>query len=256
MNERNWQSPDTALLLVGHGTRDTQGQAAMRQLGEMVAARLPDVPVEVGFLELAEPDIARAFTRLLESGRRRVVAVPVILLAAGHAKQDIPDALRAAAKDHPEVSVAMSHPLECHPALVELANLRLREAIDEPPGDDTLHILVGRGSRDAEANSELARFARLRWEAAPVGWSEICFAAMTEPTLERTLDMASRFPLPRVVVQPHLLFPGRLYDRIAAAVDQVRARHADKAWRLTAPLGAHPLLVQALCARAAEAQPL
>jgi sirohydrochlorin ferrochelatase len=110
--------------------------------------------------------------------------------------------------------------------------------------------MVGRGSNDAEANAEFDSFARLRCERVPVGGLETCFVAMTRPTLDEGLRRAASLPFERVVVQPHLLFPGELLHGIRAAVGAARQRAPDRQWILTKPLGADELLVRALLSRA------
>lgn len=49
----------TPLVIAAHGTRDEAGVAECRALAERVARKLPGIPVELGFVELAEPGIPR-----------------------------------------------------------------------------------------------------------------------------------------------------------------------------------------------------
>ena len=55
--------------------------------------RFPDWPVEHGYLEFARPVIRDGLDRLVAAGARRILAVPGMLFAAGHAKNDIPSVL-------------------------------------------------------------------------------------------------------------------------------------------------------------------
>ena len=50
----------TPLVIAAHGTRDEAGVAECRALAERVARKLPGIPVELGFVELAEPGIPEA----------------------------------------------------------------------------------------------------------------------------------------------------------------------------------------------------
>ena len=43
----------TPLVIAAHGTRDEAGVAECRALAERVARKLPGIPVELGFVELA-----------------------------------------------------------------------------------------------------------------------------------------------------------------------------------------------------------
>lgn len=242
------------LLIVGHGTREAEGRAEFLALAETVARRCPERLVEGCFLELAEPNIEAGLNRLVERGlRQRLTVAPLLLLAAGHAKNDIPEAVARAAERFPDLPARQSAALGCHPALIELSKRRYLEAVrGRPNGTDaeTLLVMVGRGSRDPGANSEMARFARLRWEAHPVGWLETCYTAMTEPSLKRTLEMAARLPFRRIVVQPHLLFRGELLARIARTTENFSRQYPRIDWVLTAHLGPDPLVGDAVVAAA------
>ena len=79
-----------ALLVVGHGSRDPRGAREFHDLVGLVRGRNPSLTVEGGFIELSRPPISECVDRLAESGARNVAVVPLMLLAAGHAKDDIP----------------------------------------------------------------------------------------------------------------------------------------------------------------------
>lgn len=248
-----------ALLVIGHGTREPQGIEQFHQVVEQLRARLAPRRVEPAFLELSPPAIPEAIATLAGSGVTRVTVAPLLLFAAGHAQHDIPALLAAARAAHPQIEFRQSNCLECHPAIVELSALRFNEAIQgdtSPPGaesSDTLLLLVGRGSREPAANAEMYRFARLRFEKTPIGWVEICFTALTEPSLERGLEIAAALPFGRVVVQPHLLFDGELLRRIQGRVAAVRAADPKRKWVVTDPLGPHQLLADAVIELASAA---
>lgn len=237
------------LLVVGHGTRDPAGIAEFQETVERVARRLPHAIVEGGFLELATPTIAAAYDRAIERGARQIAAAPLVLFAAGHAKQDIPAVLAAAASKHGLPIPRQLPHLGCHPAIVRLSVQRYDEAVAQLSGiadSHTLLLMVGRGSTDSQANSEMARFARLRWEARRIGWYESCFTALTEPSLERAMAMCARLPFRRVVVQPHLLFQGELLHSIRHTIETQSRRWPDIEWVATEHLGPDELLVDAV----------
>lgn len=238
------------VLLIGHGTRDPRGQAEFHALTEEVRRLLPQQQVEACFLELAEPTIAQAVRRCAGTGVGRLVVVPVLLFEAGHAREDIPRALAEAAEPL-GLQWRQTRSLGCAQPMLELSSRRFRSALAEVPGptaaaSDTLLLMVGRGSRDPQANAQMLRFTRLRWERDPTGWHETCFLAMTQPRLERALEMVARLPLPQIVVQPHLLFSGELLSAVQQSVEAARRKWPDKAWRLTAHLGPDRLVAQAV----------
>src|SRR5215210_3729144 len=93
-----------ALLIVGHGTRDPRGVSEFHELLTLVRERNPLLPVEGGFIELSRPPISECVDRLAEAGALQVAAVPLMLLAAGHAKDDIPATLVRENMSHPEMN--------------------------------------------------------------------------------------------------------------------------------------------------------
>ncbi|HET9516234.1 MAG TPA: CbiX/SirB N-terminal domain-containing protein, partial [Actinoplanes sp.] len=112
------------LLIAGHGTADAEGAAAFRRFTERVGRR-HDAAVAGGFIELSPPPLGDAVAALVADGSRRLAAVPLMLVAAGHAKGDIPAALARERLRHPGVSIAYGRPLGAHPTVLALLRERL-----------------------------------------------------------------------------------------------------------------------------------
>ncbi len=179
-----------ALLLAGHGSADSAGAAAFAALRERVATLLAPGCADVagGFIELSEPPLSTAVDVLAAAGHRRVVAVPVVLGAAGHTKGDIPAALAAQRRRHPGMSFAYGRPLGPHPVLLSVLGDRIGDALRHghrraqaaTSGDglrDPLAVLVvGRGSTDPDANAEMYKTTRLLWETHQTGQQRVALA--------------------------------------------------------------------------------
>jgi sirohydrochlorin cobaltochelatase len=224
----------TGVLLVGHGTRSEAGCGALLMLAERIRRRLP-LPLEPCFLELAEPTIAKGVARLVRAGIDRLIIAPQLLFAAGHAKEDVPAAVEQALRDCAAAGIAVSQTSHygCHELIVELAHHRLREAIggrDRAPPDETLLIVVGRGSRDAEASHEMHEFARVLARRAELARHAVAFLAMARPTLDEALEAAAAASLRRIIVQPHLLFPGELTEKLSRRVAESSAARPEREW--------------------------
>src|ERR1051325_3043359 len=93
------------VLLVGHGTRDAAGAEQFLAAARLMAAAMPDRLVEPCFLEIRQPDMADAFDHLADRGAQHVAVMPLLLLAAGHAKRDIPASLARLTKKYPEIAI-------------------------------------------------------------------------------------------------------------------------------------------------------
>ena len=107
------------LLIAGHGSADADGAADFLRLADRVAGRL-DVPVAGGFIELSPPPLSDAVATLVDGGVRRLAAVPLMLVAAGHAKGDIPAALARERARHTGLIVHYGRPLGPHPTVLAL----------------------------------------------------------------------------------------------------------------------------------------
>ena len=244
------------LLLVGHGTRNRQGQEEFLQTAEMVADRLAPVIVGPCFLELAEPDISTGIAGMFAVGVRSIVVSPLLLFTAGHARHDIPMAVQAAAASYDGLDIRQSDALGCHEAMLRLSVERSQQALaDQPavPAGETSLVLVGRGSRDASATAEMHRFAKLRGGTSAAGSIDVGFMAMAAPTVAEALIRAAERSARRIVVQPHLLFRGDLLARLDREVAAARKQFLDRQWLITPHLGPAPLLVDAIVERYQQA---
>ena len=220
------------LLLVGHGTRSDAGVAEFTRFVGLVRARTRGrVPaVDGGFIELARPSVADAVARLAAhgtGGSRRIVAVPLVLTAAGHGKGDIPAALARELVRRPGLSYRYGRPLGPHPVLQDVLAGRIDGALAGAPRRDTHVVLAARGSTDPDANAEIAKVARLLWEGRGYAGAEFCFISLAEPSVPAALHRAVLLGARRIVVAPYFLFPGVLPDRVVTQSREFAAAHRD-----------------------------
>lgn len=209
-----------ALLVAGHGTRDPEGVAGFAALIEELRRRGEAGAVDGGFIELSRPPLQDAVATLVAAGHRHHGVVPLVLVAAGHAKGDIPASLARERRRHPGLALSYGRPLGPHPALQDLLAARIDAALDGAPREGTTVLLVGRGSTDPDANAETAKVARLLWEGRGYDAVETSFISLAAPGVPAALDRIRRLGARRVVLAPYFLFRGVLPDR---ARDQARA---------------------------------
>ncbi|MBO0820530.1 MAG: sirohydrochlorin chelatase, partial [Nocardiopsaceae bacterium] len=216
-------------MLVGHGTRSAEGAAEFRRFVQRVrglaAGRMP--AVDGGFIELSKPSVTEAVRRLDAGPHPEVVAVPMVLSAAGHGKGDIPASLARERLRHPGLRWRYGRPLGPHPVLLDLMAARIDAALAGQPRGDTHILLAGRGSTDPDANGEVAKVARLLWEGRGYAGAEFCFISLAEPSVPAALEKIRRLGATRVVVAPYFLFPGVLPDRVAEQSRRFAAGHPD-----------------------------
>ena len=212
-NGKRRTSSEPALLIVGHGSRDPRGAEEFQELVSLVRARAP-MPVEGGFIELSRPPISECVNNLRERGAREVSAVPLMLLAAGHAKDDVPATLVREKLTHPDLDFHYGRALGIRPELLELMDERISAVVPEEEKEGTAVLIVGRGSSDPDANSDLAKMARLFFEGRPYPLVETAFVSLAPPGVPEALDRCRRLGIRRVAVFSYFLFTGVLEERI------------------------------------------
>jgi len=166
-----------------------------------------------------------------------MVAVPLVLTAAGHGKGDIPAALARELRRHPGLSYYYGRPLGPHPVLQDVLEARIDAGLAGAPRQDTCVLLVGRGSTDPDANAEVAKVARLLWEGRGYAGVEYSFISLAEPSVPAALGRAATLGARRIVVAPYFLFSGVLPDRVIAQSREFAAGHPGLDVRVTGLIG-------------------
>lgn len=255
--------PQPVLLVIAHGSRDPRHAATVHALVRRVRALRPGLRVETGFLDFNAPAVPRVLERLAQEvrreappwkggggrrvGVREVVALPLLLTRAFHAKADIPAVL---AQAPPQLDIRLADVLGPSPLLLSTVERRLQEALYEAglaPADkrSTGVVLASAGSTDPEAIAVIADVAR---ELRHTGWCAVrpAFASAALPRTEDAVRELRASGVRRVAVAPYVIAPGFLPDRIARG-----ARDADV---LADVLGAAPELARLLLVRYDEAR--
>jgi sirohydrochlorin ferrochelatase len=239
----------SAILLVGHGSRDAEATGEFHRLVELFRQHAPEQMVSGGFLELARPNIAESIAECVERGAQQIIVLPTMLTAAGHTKNDIPNEINKARLLYPEVAFHYGQHLHLHARLVELCLLRLQEAESQArPFDhrDTLLLVVGRGSSDPDANAEVQKLTRLLEQGMGYGSSATAYIGMSEPLLSEALTRCQRMGFGRMVVFSFLLFTGVLEKRVRQMVADFIQEFPNTEVVYANYLSVHPLLVDVI----------
>lgn len=123
------QDAQTAVILLGHGSRLPEANAGLEGVGRQVAALLGNTRVEVAFLQMAEPGLSAAADRCAAAGARTIAIVPFFLFPGAHVRDDIPRELEYLRARHPGVAFSVAQALGGHPKLAQAAAERAREAL-------------------------------------------------------------------------------------------------------------------------------
>ncbi|QFQ96366.1 sirohydrochlorin chelatase [Streptomyces phaeolivaceus] len=252
-------TPPPALLIAGHGSRDDAGAEGFRDLLRELGRRHPELRVGGGFAEPFRPGLGEAVAELVERGVRRFVVVPLAWEPAGRAEADVAAALAQVRERHPEVSYGLGRPPGPRPALLDLLERRVEEALGSAsprtPGDraDVTVLLVGHGSLDPEANAEVHRAARLLWEGRGYGGVEPAFVSSAAPDVPSGLDRCVRLGARRIVVLPYFPLGGVPADRVRQQTEGWAAARPEIGVRSADVVGPEPELLDLIVERYREA---
>jgi sirohydrochlorin cobaltochelatase len=241
---------DTAVLLCGHGSRDPEAIAEFEIAAAALRSRLQH-DFATGYLEFARPTLQEGLGQLMARGARHILAVPGMLFAASHVKNDLPWEMNSFMAEHPGIEVRLGRDLAIDAKLLTAAAERIAAAVPDNR-DDTVLVVVGRGTNDPDANSNIAKITRMLWEGMGFGWAETAFSGVAHPRVDAALDRAARLGFRRIVVFPYFLFTGVLVKRIYGQTDTAAARFPEIEFVKALYLRDHPEVIDAFAGRVAE----
>ncbi|OWU78843.1 sirohydrochlorin cobaltochelatase [Loktanella sp. 22II-4b] len=246
-------------MLCGHGSRSEDAVREFSVLAQRLPALLPpEWEVDYGYLEFANPVIRAGLDNLREKGCDRILAVPGMLFAAMHAKNDIPSVLNEYARTH-GIRVDYGRELGVDPRMIRAASERIEQAIASADAEngpvsrhETCLVVIGRGASDPDANANVSKVARMLWEGMGFGWCEVGYSGVTFPLVEPCLEAVVKLGYKRVIVFPYFLFTGILIDRIYGFTDMVAAANPGTEFVKAGYLNDHPQVLATFAERVTE----
>lgn len=243
-----------AMLVVGHGSRDADGVDEFWELAGTIRAAAGDLLTGFGFIELASPTVDEAIDDLVAGGATEIVSVPLVLLAAGHLKNDGPAALARARARHPDVHFSLARDLGIEPHVLEIAADRIRDAAGATDPEKLGVALIGRGCSDPDACADLWKVSRLLADGRGLGTVEPGFVSVAAPSVPETLERLRLLGAGTAVVAPFFLFAGVLRNRIYREAAAWAQEHPEVEVRGSDHLGPDPRLARLVLERYREAQ--
>lgn len=220
------------ILLVGHGSRDKNGNIEIEQFTQQWRARQPALRIELCFIEFADVLLDDGLA-LAANNSQRVIVIPLILNAAGHVKIEIPAHIAKARAKFPQCDFVYTPHLGACEEILSILKRHLdssMNALDMPDPASTGIILLGRGSSDRHANGEVAKMARWLLETCfsrngRYELIDIAFTGITYPRLERVVQRQVQLGMMQIVVLPYYLFTGTLIERIKRQMQNLQQQY-------------------------------
>ncbi|OED42672.1 cobalamin biosynthesis protein CbiX [Flavobacteriaceae bacterium (ex Bugula neritina AB1)] len=245
------------ILLCGHGSRREAAITSFKRLVTILKERYrQDYEVDYGFLEFNHPTYEAAVERMYLNGIRKIYALPVILFAGSHAKNDIPYELNTVQSYHEDLTITMAKHIGVNSFLLDLAAKRIEETeatLSKLDRKETCLVVVGRGTTDPDANSDVCKLTSMLWEGMGFGFATTTYSGTAYPKVDESLRMVEKLGFKRTIVIPFFFFTGVLLERIYNWVEDMNAA-SDKEYIYTAPFGTDELLLKAFDERLEEAK--
>ena len=198
-----------AVLYVAHGSRVKAGVEEARQFIETVKPQIDAEIQEICFLELAAPSIVEGVSACVAKGATEIAIIPILLLTANHAKQDIPLEIDKAKELYPNVSFTFGKPFGIHEKLITSLHERVQQKSTKQ-NEEIDVLLIGRGSSDESVQYDFQQIAdnlKRKYHYAKV---DICFLYGKGPSFENALEQLQNNLEKPVYVVPYILFTGLL----------------------------------------------
>ncbi len=230
-----------AVLYICHGSRVQQAQdQAVDFIRSCMSENLAPIQ-EYCFLELASPTIEAGFMECVAKGATEIIAIPVLLLTAGHAKTDIPNEIARLSSLFPDIKIKYGKPIGVHPAITDILVQRIVET-NHKLSKDALILLVGRGSSDQAVVADLTEIVDMLKRRLGLR-VEACFLTAAKPSLETALQFAQKSHSQQIYVIPYLLFSGILMKKVKKMISQeVVPTEQSHQIILCRHLGYHPIM--------------
>ena len=242
------------ILICGHGSRNKLAITEFQELTNHIQTKYPSMLVEFGFLEFAKPSITDALDKLRKSSIKKVIAIPAMLFAAGHVKNDIPSLLMNYAKKT-DVEIIYGRELGINNLMISAACERVKEVLKKNNSlnpQESLLVVVGRGSSDPDANSNVSKITRMVVEGLGLGWGETVFSGVTFPLVEPGLRNVVRLGYKNIIIFPYFLFSGVLVTRIKRQSDLVALDNPHVKFHEAKYLSSHKYVVENFVERIEE----
>jgi len=127
------------------------------------------------------------------------------------------------------------------------------ETRDFPNHQATGILIVGHGSRRTEANDDVRGAARRIGERGGFALIEAAFLEIERPSVAEGFARLYKQGAREIVVHPYFLSPGRhTRGDLPREVSEIAALHPEVSYRITEPLSAHRLVIEAAIERIRE----
>lgn len=242
----------TAVVLVGHGSLQSDSGRAMLQVATLLREQGIVPVVEAGFLNFSQPTLADAVAQAVAQGATSMIVQPYFLIEGHYVRNDLRQAVRQLATTYKNVRFTIAEALGDHFAMFTLACKRLTavEPSVAQTREEAAVLFVAHGTPVAEANAPILRILervrdRFGYRHAGVGYLDC-----NQPDIPTAFDQLVAAGNKRITVLPYFLHLGRhVRSDLPAHFAEARRRHTQVEIQIAPHLDYDPLLAQAAAER-------
>jgi sirohydrochlorin cobaltochelatase len=192
---------------------------------------------------------------MYQKGIREIYALPIILFAGSHAKNDIPYEMNTIQGYYDDLTIRMGKHLGVNSFLLELAQKRILEEESKHPKMDRKEVclmVVGRGTTDTDANSDVHKLACMLGEGMGFGFTTVSYSGTAYPNIATSLALTSKMEFKRTIAIPFFFFTGILLERIYKEIRKF-SENSPNEYIYTNAFGSDELILKAFDERLEEA---
>lgn len=238
-------APDNGFL---HSSEDVEALKAG------LSKALDNTPIHFCAVDEDGSNISAELSSIRANFDGDVVVVPTTPFAEDMQKRLIPAVISERANDAGRILLARDAGVD--PAMLRAAQARVQAALENVSEalelQDTLLLIIGHGSIDADANGNLMKMSRMIWEGLGFGWAEVAYVNGAFPSIEQSLGRSSRMGFKNIVVLPYVIIGDHTIDGIADRIGALADTTATNVIYAKS-LGAEQNVVRTLAERAREA---
>ena len=234
----------SATLLVSKSCRDVAEQTAYENLAETVAAQLEQTVIPFP-IDQSQQTLTDIVGDLLRYGVTQLVTLPVFLTPTDYEDYAIDDMIAFTNRRWPFMQHHLGSPLDWS-AWLELIEASLKDF----SGSDTAVILATHDTEDSNRHSDVAKLARLVYEAHDFGWVDVALVNETNKTIEQAINRYQMLSAEKIIVVPYMLFNGRILQNILIQIEET---HSQLQISLTPPFSYQDMFVEYLLAQHQQA---
>lgn len=118
-----------AILLLGHGSRLTEANSALKQMAHLVR-EMGEVPlVEIAFLQFAKPDFFAGVSTCVKKGAKKIIIHPYFLYKGRHFYEDIVEMIEEARRRYGKIEFILTEPLGVHENIAKVVLERAKKDV-------------------------------------------------------------------------------------------------------------------------------